>query len=267
MRLSQGQLNLLATCPRKYQHTYLEQMSSPTTPEQQERLAWGSRFHLLLQQRELGLPIESFVEEDPQMQRCLTAFFKAAPEIFTHEESGDRSIFRQAEHERTLNFQGYFLTVVYDLLIADAKQGQILDWKTYARPQQRQWLAENWQTRLYLYVLAETSNYLPKQISMTYWFVQSVGEEVPNPESLKFSYNLTLHKKTQADLMLLLNKLTEWLQRYQERGEAFPQVSANLGKCSFCQFASRCDRSREMGEEAIARRELQYLATIEEVSL
>lgn len=265
MRLSQGLLNLLNTCPRKFQHSYLEQLGSPVTPEQQERQAWGSRFHLLMQQRELGLPIESLVEEDPQMERCLTAFLKAAPEIFL--PAPDSPTFRQAEHDRAVDFKGYVLTVVYDLLIAGEQEAQILDWKTYPRPQDRQRLAQNWQTRLYLYVLAETSDYLPKQISMTYWFVQSAGEEVPLPQSLKFSYNQTQHKKTKTDLTRLLDNLTEWLQRYLEKGEPFPQVLPEAGQCSFCPFALRCDRSRALGEEAIALNAWSNLANIEEVSL
>ncbi|MFB2980373.1 PD-(D/E)XK nuclease family protein [Microseira sp. BLCC-F43] len=46
MRRSQGHLNLLATCPRKYQHRFIDQLGSPTTPKQQERLACGSLFHI-----------------------------------------------------------------------------------------------------------------------------------------------------------------------------------------------------------------------------
>jgi len=61
LRLSQGHLNLLETCPRKFQHTYLEQLNSPANPEHEERQTLGSRFHLLMQQREMGLPINSFL--------------------------------------------------------------------------------------------------------------------------------------------------------------------------------------------------------------
>jgi hypothetical protein len=64
-------------------------------------------------------------------------------------------------------------------LIAD-DLAQILDWKTYPKPQNRRWVEQNWQTLLYPYVLAETSDYLPEQISMTYWFVQS--EQPSKPE-------------------------------------------------------------------------------------
>jgi hypothetical protein len=267
MRLSQGQLNQLNTCPRKFQLTFIEQLASPVSPEQQEQLAWGTRFHLLMQQRELGLPIESLVGEEPQLQRCFAALLAAAPEIFAAAGAGESRVFREAEHDRILHFNGYLLTVRYDLLIADGKQAQILDWKTYPRPQNRQKLAENWQTRLYLYVLAETSDYLPKQISMTYWFVQSAGEGVPVPQSLKFAYNATQHKKNLASLTRLLSDLTGWLQRYQEAGEPFPQVGEDAGQCQFCPFAVRCGRTQNHRQDALAVDRLPSFATIEEVSL
>ncbi|HLO52211.1 MAG TPA: PD-(D/E)XK nuclease family protein [Kamptonema sp.] len=277
-RLSQGQLNLLTTCPRKFQHTYLEQLATPYSPEQQEKLAWGSRFHLLMQQKELGLPIESIVQGDIEMQRCLTAFLDAAPELFTSSEKNDAygkqslDTFRQAEHTRTLNLQNYLITVIYDLLIAEPKQAQIFDWKTYPRPQNHKLLAQNWQTRLYLYVLAETSNYLPEQISMTYWFVQLEGET--QPQSLKFAYSDTKHEQTRQDLTHLLNKLTDWLQRYNERGEQFPQVEISAQDCYYCQFITRCDRAHQIEENpltkinaAVPQDWLDNLSIIEEISI
>lgn len=257
LRLSQGQLNLLKSCPRRFQHIYFDQLGSPTNPEQQERQTWGSRFHLLMQQRELGLPVEPLFQEDAQLQRWVTALAIAAPEILTP----NPKTFRQAEHCRTLNFQGYLLTVIYDLLIEDEQQAQILDWKTYLKPRNRQYLEHDWQTRLYLYVLAETSDYSPEQISMTYWFVQSQ----PEPQSLKFTYNTGQHEQTRRDLTHLLTELTGWLQRYRD-GEDFPQVGESQGDCTYCNFAVRCQRTPE--DLDLGRKDrLPSLAEIQEVSL
>ena len=265
MRLSQGQLNLLERCPRQFQHTYLDQLGSPASLEQQERQTWGSRFHLLMQQRELGLPIESLVQEDEQLQRWMTAFAGAAPEILTPDPNSQT--FRESEHCRTLKVQVYLLTVVYDLLIADERRAQILDWKTYPKPQNRRWLEQNWQTLLYLYVLAETSEYLPEQISMTYWFVQSpVETSGTSLQSMTFTYSTTQHEKTEQKLNRLLSKLTVWLQRY-EQGEPFPQVAEGSKHCEYCQYVTRCDRDRYNGEEALSTQWLQNLDNIQEVSL
>jgi len=238
-RLSQGQLNLLTTCPRKFQHTYIEQLATPYSPEQQEKLAWGKKFHLLMQQKEIGLPIQSIAETDTEIQRSVTAFINTTPELFTPSENSHPT-FRQAEHPRTLIFQDYLITVIYDLLIAETNQAQILDWKTYPRPKDHQSLAQNWQTRLYLYVLAETSNYLPEQISMTYWFVQLKGETMP--QKSQFNYTQKDHEKTREDLTKNLSQLTAWLKNYHEQDQPFPQLKITANECRSCQFNTRCDR-------------------------
>ncbi|MBE9034103.1 PD-(D/E)XK nuclease family protein [aff. Roholtiella sp. LEGE 12411] len=267
LRLSQGQLNLLEACPRKFQHTYLEKLSSPSDPEHEERQTLGSRFHLLMQQREMGLPIDSFLQVDVQLQRWMSSFANAAPEILT--PAINDQTFRESEHYRTLQVQDYLLTVVYDLLIADNQQAQILDWKTYPKPLNKSKLAHNWQTRLYTYVLAETSEYLPENISMTYWFVQSEG----NPQSIKFNYNAVQHEQTARKLNQLLSKLTNWLQRYQNN-EQFPQVVEGSKACNYCQFATRCEREQSTAQESDDNQLsvngttlLSNLANIQEVSI
>lgn len=276
MRLSQGQLNSLERCPRQFQHTYLEQLGTPANLEQQERQTLGSRFHLLMQQRELGLPIQSLVQEDTQLQRWMTAFASVAPEILTPDQNSQT--FRESEHCRTLQVQDYLLTVIYDLLIAGDRFAQILDWKTYPKPQNKRKLEQNWQTRLYLYVLAETSDYLPEQISMTYWFIQSDAQtrhvadvETRHVASLEFTYNNTQHQKTGEKLNRLLRQLTHWLQRY-EQGEPFPQVAEGSKFCNSCQFATRCQRGAygnnsifQENTEVTSIEELLNVSTIEEV--
>ncbi len=264
LRLSQGQLNLLEACPRKFQHTYLEKLNSPSNPEQEERLTLGSRFHLLMQQREMGLPIDSFLEADTQLQSWMLGFADAAPEILT--AASDNQTFRESEHYRTLQLEEYLLTVVYDLLIADNQQAQILDWKTYPKPPNKRKLESNWQTRLYLYVLAETSDYLPENISMTYWFVQSEGK----PQNIKFNYNTAQHIRTAKKLNQLLSQLTNLLEDYQNN-QQFPQVVEGSKTCDSCQFAKRCDadggKLRTQAPEEVIKDSLPNFDSIQEVPL
>jgi PD-(D/E)XK nuclease superfamily len=241
-RLSQTQLKIFEECPRKFQHSYLELLATTTSPEHQEKLAWGSRFHLLMQQRELGLPIASIIQQDPEIGRCVAALIDAAPELFASSENSDQ-IFRQAEHLRTLIVQDYLFTVIYDLLIAEPNTAQILDWKTYPRPQKSKRIAESWQTRLYLYVLVETSDYSPEQVSMTYWFVQLRAEEPP--QKLTFSYSQAEHDRTKQDLTRLLDNLSNWRHCYTESGDFLPQVEITANLCDSCQFATRCNRTLE----------------------
>ncbi|MFM6190147.1 MAG: PD-(D/E)XK nuclease family protein [Planktothrix sp.] len=238
-RLSQQHLNLLSLCPRKFQYTYLDQLVSPVSPDDEERIAWGNQFHLLMQQHELGLPVEVLLNEDTELKRCYTEFIKVASDILTLNADASNSIFRQAEHDRILNFKDDLLVVVYDLIKAEKQQAQIFDWKTYPRPQNRHLLEQNWQTRLYLYVLVETSQYLPEQVSMTYWFVKSPQKQPP--QSLYFPYTQQQHQKTYEDLTQLIDQFHHDLNLYQQ-GQPFPQVDLEQGYCKSCQFAIRCQR-------------------------
>ena len=221
LRLSQGQLNLLEICPPKFQQIYLNKLSSLPNPETEDKQTWGSRFHLLMQQRELGLPIESLLEQNQELDRSLRALLQAAPDIL----GCGNDQWREAEHSRTLSFGNYLLTVIYDLLIADAHRAQIIDWKTYLKPQNKNKLADNWQTRLYLYTLVETSAYRPEQLSMTYWFVK-----LPNkPESQVFPYSEQQHRQTEQDLRDLLTNLDICLK---ETGD-FPHHPNCVYKCPY----------------------------------
>lgn len=237
MRLSQGQLNLLEQCPRRFQHVYLDQLSVPLPPEQQSRIEWGNRFHLGMQQRELGL--SWFGPPSDTLQQCIESFRSATPDLFSTALNQSR----QSEQRRSLEFEGYLLTVVYDLVILEESQAQILDWKTYAKPKQAKWLQQNWQTRLYPLILKETSEYVPEQIVMTYWFVEPafVVGAVDQPSSLTFAYSEHQHEQNGQDLSQRLQQLTQWLQDY-EQGISLPQVSLSEGHCSDCCFAVRCQR-------------------------
>lgn len=262
-RLSQQQLNLLSQCPRKFQYIYLDQLTTPDSVEIEKRLAFGDRFHLLMQQRELCLPIDPLVAEDPQLQQCFQQFQETAPDLFSLELES----WRVAEHPRMLKFEDIFLVVVYDLLITKPQQAQIFDWKTYRRPRDRNLLALNWQTRLYLYVLVETSDYTAEQVSMTYWFIQPQGNQPP--QSLVFPYTTQQHQQTHQDLTQLIDSLQENLHHYQHN-QAFPQVDIEAGLCLDCAFALRCQRTSQQLEqpaETISVYNLNHIETIQEIPI
>ncbi|MEM1278866.1 MAG: PD-(D/E)XK nuclease family protein [Cyanobacteria bacterium P01_H01_bin.152] len=256
LRLSQGQLSLLEYCPRRYQHTILESLSVPSSPELLTAQQWGDRFHLLMQQREMGLPIDPVLKADTDLQTCLSQLQAQAPQLF--DPTGE--IFRQSEHERSLAFQDYWLTGVYDLLRLWRNRAEIVDWKTYLRPKSHGYLQRDWQTRLYLYVLAETTAYPPDAIVMTYWFVRatSFDTQTQSPQQVRIAYSKTMHEQTQRDLERLTQKLTELLAR----GMPLPQISTDGDKCDACPFAVRCQRGL-VKETAISA--LPSLDEIEEV--
>ncbi len=216
-------------------------------------MQWGSRFHLLMQQRELNLPIKPLLASDSELDSSIKDLVEAVPELI--EPRSD--VWREAEHCRTLGYGNFILTVIYDLLVARSDKAIILDWKTYSKPEKRNRLANNWQTRLYLYVLAETSEYLPEQIQMTYWFVKS-----GKPTKVTFDYSQALHQQTEQDLDNLLSQLETWLQNYQQHQIDLPHQSDCQSKCPYYQF---------IGEETTLPHKHQELikaiAEIEEISI
>ena len=254
--LSQAHFTLLSTCDRKYQYVFLEALSGPATTEQQLTTQWGTQFHLLMQQRALNLPVEVLAKSNAEMVTSMTALEQAAPDIFEYlsaaaaaAERTSGQAFSQSEHRRTLAFNGYLLTVVYDLLVYSSEAGQIFDWKTHQHPPRRQWLQADWQTRLYLYVLAETTDLKPEQLSMTYWFVRLSDHLAPEPASEKrsaepaqptayrFDYSAVQHLRTQQDLQQLTDRPTRMRQQ-----DNFPKVDVAKGLCDHCPFNVRCDR-------------------------
>ncbi|MEO1401428.1 MAG: PD-(D/E)XK nuclease family protein [Cyanobacteria bacterium J06635_1] len=262
--LSQSHLTLLETCDRKFQYIFLDSLSVPAEPEQQSRAFWGNQFHLLMQQQALGLPIEVMAPADAEMTDSVAALRQTAPDLF--EEPGPGGL-RQSEHQRMLAFNGYLLTVIYDLVVLSPDQGQIVDWKTYLRPQQRVWLERHWQTRLYLYVLTETTDLDPAQVSMTYWFVRNRDEQTGalTPESYRFNYSAERHGQTRQDLETLTQRLTQQRQAMAD----FPKVDVTKGLCDGCPFAIRCQRC-SLGsslEQTVAIATHLDLDTIDEIAL
>ena len=250
--LSQSHLSCLDTCARRYEYVYFDSLSGPASYEQHVYTQWGSQFHLLMQQRALNLPIETLSEVAAELSASLSALQAAAPEVFEYLSgniASNLSTFGQSEHRRTRTFNDYLLTVIYDLVVilekGTQKQGLIFDWKTHQRPPHREQLRRDWQTRLYLYLLCETSELAPEEISMTYWFgrmTSGVNADKPaGPSCYKFSYSLAEHDQTRHELQRLTDQLSN-LTHEIEAAEHYPKAAIEKGVCDRCPFNVRCDR-------------------------
>ncbi|PSB10590.1 PD-(D/E)XK nuclease family protein [Pleurocapsa sp. CCALA 161] len=248
IRLSQSHLNLLSICPPKFQQVYIDCLGSLSAPKQQDTMEWGSRFHLLMQQRELTLPIEPLLATDTELDSSLKALIQAAPELAPNPQ-----VWRSAEHCRTLSMGNFLFTVIYDLLIAENDRAVILDWKTYRQPIGIKKLKQNWQTRLYLYVLVETSEYKPEQVQMTYWFVKS-GQ----PKNVTIKYSQQEHQQAEQELTILLSNLATWLQNYREFQADFPHRPDCETTCRYYQDFVTADVQQKM---------LKSIEDIEEISI
>jgi hypothetical protein len=250
MRLAQGALKLLTECPRRFQYVVLEQGEGMTSPELQQRLDWGKQFHQVVEQWALGLEVGEPLEKPLKVWWQAFQGIQGALDCLG---SGEGVIDRTVELEQTLLAGQFVLVGIYDLLLLGAVGAEIVDWKTYGKPEDGSELRQDWQTRLYLYLLAENSGIAPEHLAMTYWFLG--GRQ---PQSWRLGYDAAQHAATQADLQTWLGRLDHWLEAYENQAQPFPQVNRDRGLCQTCLFNLRCDR----GAEAI-----DQLALIPEVPL
>lgn len=237
IQISQAHLQVLSACPRKFQYIFLDQLAMLQLPEVTERQQLGTQFHQLMQQQALGLEIEPFLQVNPQLQQWFTRYQQNPPPLIVGKQSSEVTLM--------LPFAGFVLIGVYDLLIEAETEVQIIDWKTYQRTPKRNTLQQQWQTKLYPFLLAESRQYPPEQISMTYWFTaQNPGRK----NWMTFSYSNALHTTIWAELQSLLFSLKDWLATYQHQQAHFPQVDKRLNYCfsekTQCSFVHHCQRSK-----------------------
>jgi hypothetical protein len=226
-------LTLFDTCPRRFQHTYLDEMGLHSLDWEDPQQQVGKQFHQLMQQEWLGLDISPLLVGSPVLARRFQAYRDHPPVLIQGQAL--------TEHRRTVLTSGFLLVGVYDLLILGDNQAQIVDWKSYAQPRQGD-LQETWQSRLYPYLLARSSGYSPEQISMTYWFA------APSPQgshAVTFPYSQARDAQVQTQLSNCLTRLNQAMMDYQQ-GIDFPQVPVSAGHCysrwEQCSYGRRCDR-------------------------
>lgn len=237
IQLSQSHLKLLSLCPRKYQYTYLDQLLVPTVSSQaQEQAELGQQFHRIMQQYWMGLNVTPLLEQSPHLKNRFQAF-QAHPPPYIEGH-------RVTEYQQRVKLGNALLVGIFDLLAMNETQGQIIDWKSYSKPKSSIPLLNSWQTKLYPYLLTESSALQPDQISMTYWFAKT--QDPTDSHHLTFPYSQSLHAQTHQEIIALLQKLDHWLKAYTQK-EALPQVNLNQGHCLSdpypCPYLYRCERS------------------------
>jgi hypothetical protein len=265
LQLSQTHLQILETCPRKFQHLFLDSLMLPQPSLVSENQALGTQFHQLMQQRELGLEIQPLLDDNPKLQGWFRTFQDAPPPLITGQ-------LRQSEYQCTLELEGFTLIAVYDLLLQDAGKAQIVDWKTYPRPPRAQLLQQHWQTQLYLFIAAEVLGYPPDRVSMLYWFAESAPENAASPKQenwLSIAYSEALHQQTREALKNLLTHLRQWSEAFVNHNQDFPQVPLSDPKCGSkiqpCTFVNACQRYSDRDDTALS--DLTNLTAIAEVPL
>jgi CRISPR/Cas system-associated exonuclease Cas4 (RecB family) len=176
-----------------------------------------------MQQYNAGLSLDKILTDNEEFNQSLKALISATQNIWTSSDI----ITKQAEYQLNYSIEQFIFTAVYDLIILYPKKAVIFDWKTFTKPDNQK-LINDWQTKLYLYILAEKLNYKPHQIEFTYWFIK-----LPNkPESFTIKYNKPNHDRTKQELKYLLGKLENLTNEYIENNQDFPHHN-NCDNCDY----------------------------------
>lgn len=237
VRLTQAKINTWLTCKRRFQLQYFDCFKWPREPYQAgavDAMEAGEIFHMLVAvYLNMGgdFSVDDFVLE-PQIQTWWEAFLAFEPVKTT----SDTLLKVESSFEVALN-DALSINGRVDCLRLTQDSIEIFDWKT-GRPRSKSDLENDWQTRLYLALIAESRGYLGKadlpldQISITYWYPRE-------PEkSVKINYSEQWHAENWGYLRLLGELISAELQ---VEHEIWP-LTSNLSSCTKCAYSPICGR-------------------------
>ncbi len=236
--LSRYKLSTFLACQRRFELRYLQTMPWPQRPlpEQDEAvIGRGQQFHQLLQRHFLQVPIDGSTIADAQVRGWYYTFQKSNLQLPNGRILPEMSL--------TIPIGNHLLNGRFDLLVlgeneAGEATADLFDWKT-GTPQEINKLKQDWQTRLYLALLAEGGSALfadeqtmlpPENITLTYWYVND--PDVPRT----IQYSTADHAENWADLQALVAQIEAHIAQ-----DAWP-LTDDLSACQRCAYQTICQR-------------------------
>lgn len=235
LTLSRSGLTDFLACQRRFQLRYLKRLpwpQGPYPPETKARLALGDRFHQLVERHYLGLPIPAADLDTAEelLRGWWDAFLRHQP-VTRH--SAQRLL---PEATVTVPLGQHNLIGRFDLLALNADGTvHLYDWKT-GKPRSVVALQQDWQTRLYLALAAESGPALgmpdlqPEQVRLTYWYAQ----EPTAPRVMR--YDTAVHEQNWAEISQLVAQIEAMLPQ-----EEWP-LTSDLTHCAVCLYRAYCAR-------------------------
>jgi hypothetical protein len=243
--ISQARIVAFLTCRRRFSLRYLEHLPWPDLlleMSQRPAIERGRKFHQLLERYFLGLPVDPAEIQDGQLRQWWRRFADSSMPL----PQGRRL----PELRLTVPAGPHFLIGRFDLVIVGNNENQpfahVYDWKT-SRPRPVADLQKEWQTRLYLAMLAESGSALTEdnsslqaaQTTLTYWYVDDPLE----PRTISCSQEQ--HEQNWSEILELVAKIDSCLGQ-----EQWP-LTDNWSHCRPCAYQAYCGR-QEAGTSAWA---------------
>lgn len=246
-KFSQASLQDYQDCRRRFELRYLERLPWPavqTEPylESERIMQQGAAFHHLVQQHQIGLPVEllSAQIKDDELEDWWQRYLDSSPEFLLPRAEGH--VRKYPERLLVTPLAGYTLLAKMDLLIIQpGRYLRIVDWKTSRRKPKRSWLASRLQTMVYRFMAVEAAGHLndgepvqADQVDILYWFTATPKE----PEIFTYSQEQYLE-----DRQTLIRMIEEIAAR--QTGD-FP-LTPDEQRCRYCVYRSLCDRGIDAG--------------------
>jgi CRISPR/Cas system-associated exonuclease Cas4 (RecB family) len=251
-QFSQSSLQDYVDCPRRFYLRYARRLAWPAIeaepPLENERyLHKGEAFHRLVHQHVLGLPSErlSSTITDEELRLWWHIYLQTGP--------AGLPAARYPEVILSAPVSGHRLVAKYDLTAIDPRQRVVIvEWKTFRKRPQREWLSLRLQTKVYPYLLVRAGSHLnseqslqPQQVEMRYWFANFPAQ----PE--RFSYDAAQYEADEVYLASLIDKI-------ESLGEEGFRLTADQRRCRYCPYRSLCERGVQAGAFDEAEDELEW---------
>lgn len=226
---TQTALRTYRECPYRFRLRYLEGVPWPAAPGDPalERAAeLGRRFHELARQHYLGLEVGEQVRfAGEPLASWWQALHERPPEL-----AGCNRCYPEAA--LSIPVGAFRLSARYDLLAIGEAEACIVDWKTGELPPAAA-LAEELQTRVYLYVLAEGGAayhggkpFAPEALRLIYWHPQA---------TVRVDYHTRMHRENRT-------LLEEWIAEIVRRSPEDMRPVEDPQICARCGYAPVCGR-------------------------
>ena len=241
-QFSQASLQDFQDCKRRFFYRYVERLSWPALETEpalanEEWMRQGARFHQLVHQYFLGLPIKRLSELslEENLETWWQGFLDHNPV-----EPGDQFF---PEKLLVTKHSGFTLVAKFDLVVLGKDSSlSIYDWKTSRKPGSRNQLSNRLQTKVYSYVLARAGHAFtnqvlvdPEKIRMIYWYANRPS----GPE--EFLYSSAQLLEDEQSLLGLMEECVS-LDKISDHPK-----TENINHCRYCVYRSLCDRGEQAG--------------------
>ena len=261
--LSRPKLTAFLACARRFQLRSLKHLPWPNVPDDTraaERLTRGQQFHLLMERHFLGLDIP------------LTSIGDTAVSNWYHAFKNSQLVIPNGrflpEHRLTVPIDNHLLLGRFDLLVVGEQAGEpfanIYDWKT-GKARGDSVLRQDWQTRLYLALLAEGGGALwpngdsgngrflqPENITMTYWY----ATEPEAPRIIRYSQ--AEHIRNWAEIQAIVAQIDA-----AQVQDEWPKTD-DWAQCRQCAYQVYCGRQVYHGRQEAGTKPLDAVEELAE---